>query len=217
MGRAAVDGDGRAARHLRGCRHAGRAAPRQRPARRDTLHAPAPRAVRAAPHVRPEDVTYTSFDGTEIPAFLFRPPGASAERAGARRRVPARRPDELLRRRVGRARAVLRREGLRLAGDQLPRLDGATAATSSGSTTATGASGTRRTASPPRTTSAPSTGSTATGSASSARATARTWRCSRSRTIPSTASAAPSASTATATSSPRGRRATAKACRTWGG
>ena len=44
-----------------------------------TLHAPAPRAVRAAPHVRPEDVTYTSFDGVEIPAFLFRPEGASAE------------------------------------------------------------------------------------------------------------------------------------------
>ncbi len=44
-----------------------------------TLHAPAPRAVHAAPHVRPEDVTYTSFDGVEIPAFLFRPPGASAD------------------------------------------------------------------------------------------------------------------------------------------
>jgi len=44
-----------------------------------TLHAPAPRAVRAAPHVRPEDVTYTSFDGVEIPAFLFRPKGASAD------------------------------------------------------------------------------------------------------------------------------------------
>jgi dipeptidyl aminopeptidase/acylaminoacyl peptidase len=29
--------------------------------------------------VRPEDVTYTSFDGTEIPAFLFRPPSASAD------------------------------------------------------------------------------------------------------------------------------------------
>jgi dipeptidyl aminopeptidase/acylaminoacyl peptidase len=44
-----------------------------------TLHAPAPRAIRAAPHVRPEDVTYTSFDGVEIPAFLFRPPGASPD------------------------------------------------------------------------------------------------------------------------------------------
>ena len=44
-----------------------------------TLHAPAPRAVRAAPHVRPEEVTYASLDGVEIPAFLFRPAGASAE------------------------------------------------------------------------------------------------------------------------------------------
>jgi dipeptidyl aminopeptidase/acylaminoacyl peptidase len=45
----------------------------------ETLHAPTPLAVRAAPHVRPQDVTYTSFDGVEIPAFLFRPPGASPE------------------------------------------------------------------------------------------------------------------------------------------
>ena len=47
--------------------------------RPETLHAPTPLAVRAAPHVRPQDVTYTSFDGVEIPAFLFRPPGASPE------------------------------------------------------------------------------------------------------------------------------------------
>ena len=80
MGRAAVDGYRRAARHLRGCSHAGRAAPRKRRSGTPrTLHAPAPRAIRAAPHVRPEDVTYTSFDGIEIPAFLFRPPGASAD------------------------------------------------------------------------------------------------------------------------------------------
>ncbi len=45
-----------------------------------TLHAPAPLAVRAAPHVRPQDVSYTSFDGLEIPAFLYRPAGASPER-----------------------------------------------------------------------------------------------------------------------------------------
>lgn len=44
-----------------------------------TLHAPAPLAVRAASHVRPEEVTYTSLDGVEIPAFLFRPPGATPE------------------------------------------------------------------------------------------------------------------------------------------
>ncbi len=45
-----------------------------------TVHDPAPLAIRAAPHVHPEEVTFTSFDGVEIPAFLFRPAGASPER-----------------------------------------------------------------------------------------------------------------------------------------
>lgn len=45
-----------------------------------TLLAPSPRAIRRAPHVAPEEVAYTSFDGLEIPAFLFRPRDASAER-----------------------------------------------------------------------------------------------------------------------------------------
>jgi dipeptidyl aminopeptidase/acylaminoacyl peptidase len=40
-----------------------------------TLHAPAPLSVRAAPHVVPEEITYKSLDGLEIPAFLFRPAG----------------------------------------------------------------------------------------------------------------------------------------------
>jgi dipeptidyl aminopeptidase/acylaminoacyl peptidase len=53
------------------------AAPGQTPR---TVHAPAPLAVKCAPHVAPEDVAYVSFDGLEIPAFLFRPPGASSER-----------------------------------------------------------------------------------------------------------------------------------------
>ena len=44
------------------------------------IHAPTPLAVRAAPHVVPEEVSYESFDGLEIPAFLFRPRDASAER-----------------------------------------------------------------------------------------------------------------------------------------
>jgi dipeptidyl aminopeptidase/acylaminoacyl peptidase len=44
-----------------------------------TIHSPAPKAVRAAPHAELEDVTYTSFDGLEIPAFLMRPRGASAD------------------------------------------------------------------------------------------------------------------------------------------
>jgi dipeptidyl aminopeptidase/acylaminoacyl peptidase len=43
-----------------------------------TVHAPAPAAVRTAPHVKPEDVTFRSSDGLEIPAFLFRPAGASS-------------------------------------------------------------------------------------------------------------------------------------------
>ena len=45
-----------------------------------SLLAPAPIAVKRAPYVSPEEVTYRSFDGLEIPALLFRPPGASAER-----------------------------------------------------------------------------------------------------------------------------------------
>jgi dipeptidyl aminopeptidase/acylaminoacyl peptidase len=40
---------------------------------------PSPLAVRHAPHVTPEEITYRSRDGLAIPAFLFRPPGASAE------------------------------------------------------------------------------------------------------------------------------------------
>jgi dipeptidyl aminopeptidase/acylaminoacyl peptidase len=46
----------------------------------EPLWAPAPLAVRAAPHVAPEDITFRSRDGLEIPGFLFRPAGASPER-----------------------------------------------------------------------------------------------------------------------------------------
>ena len=38
---------------------------------------PTPAAVRAAPTVAPEEVTYRSFDGTEIHGFLFRPTGTT--------------------------------------------------------------------------------------------------------------------------------------------
>jgi dipeptidyl aminopeptidase/acylaminoacyl peptidase len=38
-----------------------------------TLHAPAPRAVRSAPHARLEEVSFPSFDGLEIPGLLMRP------------------------------------------------------------------------------------------------------------------------------------------------
>jgi dipeptidyl aminopeptidase/acylaminoacyl peptidase len=44
-----------------------------------TVHAPAPAAVRRAPHVELEDVTFESFDGLEIPAWLMRPRNASPE------------------------------------------------------------------------------------------------------------------------------------------
>jgi dipeptidyl aminopeptidase/acylaminoacyl peptidase len=46
----------------------------------EAVHAPAPKAMKAAPYARPEDVTYRSFDGVEIPAFLMRPRDASPER-----------------------------------------------------------------------------------------------------------------------------------------
>jgi len=51
------------------------------------LHAPAPRAVQAAPHATLDEVVFTSFDGLEIPAFLMLPdrPGAR----GGRGRCPA--------------------------------------------------------------------------------------------------------------------------------
>jgi dipeptidyl aminopeptidase/acylaminoacyl peptidase len=41
---------------------------------------PAPLAIVAAPHVRPDRVTYRSFDGVEIEALLYRPAHASADR-----------------------------------------------------------------------------------------------------------------------------------------
>ena len=48
-----------------------------------TVLAPAPLAVRRAPHVRPDEITFRSRDGMEIPAFLFRPPTAAPERPTA--------------------------------------------------------------------------------------------------------------------------------------
>jgi dipeptidyl aminopeptidase/acylaminoacyl peptidase len=45
-----------------------------------TVLAPAPLAVRSAPHVAPQDVTFTSRDGLEIPGFLFRPRTATPDR-----------------------------------------------------------------------------------------------------------------------------------------
>ena len=45
----------------------------------EQVHAPAPRAISGAPHIEPEDITYTSFDGTEIHGFLYRPAGAAPD------------------------------------------------------------------------------------------------------------------------------------------
>ena len=44
-----------------------------------TIYAPAPKAIRSAPHAELEDITYKSFDGLEIHGFLMRPRGASAD------------------------------------------------------------------------------------------------------------------------------------------
>jgi dipeptidyl aminopeptidase/acylaminoacyl peptidase len=44
------------------------------------LHAPTPLMILAAPHVAPEEVVFASFDGVEIPGYLFRPRDASRER-----------------------------------------------------------------------------------------------------------------------------------------
>jgi len=44
-----------------------------------TIHAPAPLSIKRARHVAPEDVSFRSFDGLEIPAFLFRPANASVD------------------------------------------------------------------------------------------------------------------------------------------
>jgi len=44
------------------------------------IHEPAPLAVRNAPYVEAEELTYTTFDGRAIQAFLYRPARASAGR-----------------------------------------------------------------------------------------------------------------------------------------
>lgn len=47
---------------------------------RSVLYNPHPAPLRAAPHVSPEEVTFTSSDGLEIHGFLFRPVAATADR-----------------------------------------------------------------------------------------------------------------------------------------
>ena len=133
-----------------------------------TVHAPAPQAVRRAPHAALEEVVFPSFDGLEIPAFLMPP---------ARRCRAAR----------------CRRSSTPTAAPPTPTATTGTATRSTSSTRATrgcavnfrgstgygrdferanhgvwGVERHARTAWPPPTSCARSTGSTATGSASSA-------------------------------------------------
>ena len=181
LGRAALDGDGRASSpptrtpatppELRARRRRCRAAAR--------CTAPAPLAVRAAPYVLAEELTYTSFDGREIQAFLYRPAGRLGGAPAPVVVNPHGGPADCYGDEWDGHAQYFVDKGYALARVQLPRLDGARQRVRAARTTATGASGTRRTASPPRTSCARSTGSTASGSASSARATGRTWRCSR--------------------------------------
>ena len=176
---------------------------------------PPPRAPSRAPHAALEEVTYRSFDGLEIHAFLLRPRGASTDLPVPAVVCPHGGPtDSSGDLWDGEAQYFVDKGYAWLA----PNFRGsrATAATSSAATTAFGASATRRTASPPPTTCARSTGSRRParhlrrqlrllhGDSSVTDDPERRFRCAV-------------ASTATATSSRRGRRATAKACRTSSG
>ena len=161
------------------------------------IHAPAPLAIVRAPYVVAEELTYTTFDGREIQAFLHRPAGASAERRAPAIVYPHGGPADCCGGEWdGHAQYFVDKGYAWFAINYRgPR---GTAATSSARTTASGGSTTRRIAWLPPTTCARSTGSTASGSGSSERATGRTWLCSQSPTTPSTGSNVRSASTATA-------------------
>ena len=151
---------------------------RARRRRRARCHAPAPLArPPRAPHVAPEDVTFRSFDGLEIPASC----SARADASRGARRCPAvvyphgGPTDAYIDDRDAKAQYFIDK-GYAWLAVELPRLDGLRARLRAPQPRRRGASTTRRTASPPPTTCAASTGSTATGSRSSAAATARTWR-----------------------------------------
>ena len=77
---ALLDRPGRRGRRLRGPRHAARAPPRRPGGETTTIHAPAPKAVKAAPYAALEEVAFSSFDGLEIPGLPDAAAGASAER-----------------------------------------------------------------------------------------------------------------------------------------
>ena len=89
-----------------------------------SIHAPAPLAVRRAPHIEPERITFPSRDGLGIPAFLYRPADHGAGSPVPVIVHPHGGPTAAhIEDWDGRA-AVLPRQGLRLAAGQLPRLDG---------------------------------------------------------------------------------------------
>ena len=175
--RAERRGRGRSPRAARGAARAGlpdgadrrhatrttRRRPQLRARRRPTaLHAPAPtRDPRRAAHAALEEVTLRLLRRARDPRLPV-PPGSAGRRTGAGRRLPARRPDRRLRRRVGRRRPVLRRQGLRVVRAQLPRQHRLRARLRARATTACGASTTRSDCLAAPTTCARSTGSTAT-------------------------------------------------------
>ena len=129
----------------------------------ETLHAPTPRPCASAPHVRPEEVTYASLDGVEIPGVpvpprrgVGRSPGpAVVYPHGGRTSCDGDEWD-------GHAQYFDSPRQLTRGSRSTSAARPATAASSSGETTETGRAGTPRTASPQPTTCARSTGSTAT-------------------------------------------------------
>ena len=132
VGRAALDRGGRADRHLRGPRDPARAARSSRGgARRARCSRPRRSPSAARRTSAPEDVTFRSRDGLEIPGFLFRPRDASPTRPVPAIVYPHGGPTDAYRRRLGRPRAVLRRQGLRAGWPSTSAARPATGATSS--------------------------------------------------------------------------------------
>ena len=178
-----------------------------------TVHAPAPRPARARAARRARGGHLPLLRRARDPRVPAPPARRVGAPPGAGRGLPPRRADRLRGRHVGRRGAVLRRQGLRVARTELPRLRELRARVRVRQPRQLGR---RRHAGLPGRGRAPAharLGARRPDRRSSAPATAPTWRSARRRTTARGASAARSASTATPTSSRRGRRATAPACR----